>query len=233
MTCLHAKGERAMKTLIGSVVMLLVALGTAAAADQVPSFHGIKLGVSLGSQFQECPWNPPKEGDIPKYISSPDKDEKGNTIPCFHDFGLFTPAAYPQVETVSLIDRFTFLKDAQGNVLLPKPLPTSPTIYIRVLVPASMLLRDGTIEGVTLDYLLVESDRVRDALVEKFGASHPPEKKMSPKMMEWWGIKIISNEVWKTGWGELSLVVTDKDVTVFATTSKLKYFERQNEKDEF
>jgi len=69
MTYLRAKRESAMKTLIGSLVLLLVALGTADAVDQPPIFHGIKLGVSLGSQFQECPWNPPKEGEIPKYIS--------------------------------------------------------------------------------------------------------------------------------------------------------------------
>ncbi len=58
-----------MRTLVVFVVMLLVALGAATGAAQAPIFHGIKLGVSLGSQFRECPWNPPKEGDIPKYIS--------------------------------------------------------------------------------------------------------------------------------------------------------------------
>jgi hypothetical protein len=67
-------------------------------------FHGIKLGVSLDSQLQSCPWNPPKEGDMPDYIRSPYKDERGNTIPCFHHSGYFTPETYPQVETVELIE---------------------------------------------------------------------------------------------------------------------------------
>jgi hypothetical protein len=60
-----------MRTLVGFMVMLLVALGVASGTDQAPIFHGIKLGVSLGSQFLECPWNPPKEGEIPNYISPP------------------------------------------------------------------------------------------------------------------------------------------------------------------
>jgi hypothetical protein len=224
-----------MKTLIGFVVALLVVFSTMAPADQAPIFHGIKLGVSLGSQFQECPWNPPKEGDIPEYISSPYKDEKGNTVPCFHYFSRFTKATYPQaVEGVELIDQVRFLKDAQGHVL-PHELTflNSPTIHIRVLVPASALLSDGTIEEVTLAYLPVESDRVRDALTKKFGASHPSEKKIGPKMMDYFGQKLISNEVWEPGWGELSLVVTDKFVTVRAQTSKLSHFEQENKKDEF
>src|SRR5258708_328169 len=98
MTCLHARGKTPMKTLVGFWAVLLVALGTAAAPDQPPTFHGTKLGVSLGSQFKECPWSPPKKGDIPNYISPPDKNDNGNTIPCFHEWGYFTQAAYPQVE---------------------------------------------------------------------------------------------------------------------------------------
>jgi hypothetical protein len=223
-----------MRTLIGFVVMLLVSLGTATVADQAPTFHGIKLGVSLGSQFQECPWRPPKEGDIPKYISPPDKDDKGNTISCFHDY-LFRPAVYPQVTgLVQLYEHFTFLKDTQGNVLKPEPLPSQPTVFMELLVPASTSLHDGTIEEVILEYLPLESDRVKDDLIKKFGASHPPDKKVSPKIMEYvTGSKLISIEAWETGWGELSLVVTDKDVTVIATTSKLTRFKQESKKDEF
>jgi hypothetical protein len=55
-----------MKALVGVVVLLLVALSAATATDQAPTFHGIILGGSLRSQFQECPWHPSKEGDIPK-----------------------------------------------------------------------------------------------------------------------------------------------------------------------
>jgi len=224
--------ERAMKTLIGFVVMLFVALGTAAATDNAPTFHGIKLGVSLGSQFKECPWSPPKKGDIPEAISPPDKDDKGNTIPCFHEWGMFQPAAYPQlVSLVELFDHFQFLKDAQGDVLKREPLPGLPPIHIQVLVPASAKLSDGTIEGASLDYLPVELDRVKKALVEKFGASHPPEKKMSPEEMKFWGL--ISEELWKTGWGELSLQIHDKEVFVIAKTFKLIRFEQENKKDEF
>lgn len=223
-----------MRTLLGFVVMLLVALGAATGADQPPTFHGIKLGVSLGSQFQECPWNPTKEGDIPMYISPPDIDDKGNTIPCFHSFSLFRPAAYPRViELVELYEHFTFLKDAQDNVLRPEPLPGVPTVYIQLLVPASAPLRDGTIEKVMLEYHPLESDRVRDDLIKKFGASHPPEKKLSPKMEEWLGIKLISREAWETSWGELFLAISEKDVSVVATTSKLTRFEQESKKDEF
>jgi hypothetical protein len=39
MTCLRAKRERAMKTLLSSLVILLVALDTAAAVDQARTFH--------------------------------------------------------------------------------------------------------------------------------------------------------------------------------------------------
>ena len=223
-----------MRTWVGFVVMLLVVLGAATAADQAPTFHGIKLGVALGSQFQQCPWNPPKEGDIPKYIS-PEKDDKGNTIPCFYDFGLFRPAAYPQVTGfVRLYERFALLRDAQGNLLPPDPmLPGQPTVFMELLVPASAPQRDGTLEAVTLEYLPLESERVRDALIKKYGASHPPEIKVNPKLDDWMGIKRISQEAWTTDWGELSLLVTERLVVVSATTSKVIRFERENKKDAF
>jgi len=209
-----------------------VTLGTARASDQAQTFHGVKLGVSLGSQFKECPWSPPKKGDIPDFISPPDKDDKGNTIPCFHEVGLFTQGAYPQAAwSVQLFDHFQILKDAKGNYLQPAPLPGTPTIGIWVLVPALGLLRDGTIEGVSLDYLTLERDRLKNSLVEKFGAGHPPEKKMSPEMMKYWGL--ISEELWDTGWGELSLQIHDKEVFVIAKTSRLIGFERENKKFEF
>jgi hypothetical protein len=163
----------------------------------------------------------------------PDKDNKGNTIPCFHDYGFFRPAAYPQVrESVELYEHFTILKDTKGNVLEPEPL-LGPIVYITLLVPASTSLRDGTVEKVMLDYMPEEADRVTDDLVRKFGASHPPEKRLSPKMEEWLGVKLISREAWETGWGELFLAITEKDVSVIATTSKLTRFERENKKDEF
>jgi len=224
-----------MKTLVGLAVMLLVPLGTATGADQAPTFHGIKLGVSLGSQFQECPWNPPKEGDIPKYISPPDNDDKGNIIPCFHDSSLFRPASYPQVTGfVELYEHLTVLKDTHDNVLQPDPmLPGQPVVFMELLVPASAPLRDGTIEKVILEYLPLESERVKDALIKKFGAGHPPEMKVDPKLDEWMGIKRISQEAWETDWGEVSLVVTEKIVFVSATTSKVTRFERENKKDEF
>jgi hypothetical protein len=217
-----------MRTLV--VGMLLVAFCTATGADQAMTFHGIKLGVSLGSQFRECP----KEGDIPKRVSPPDKDEKGNTIPCFYDFGLFTPAAYPRVVGfIYLFDHFQMLKDDHDNFVVPKPLPGMPTVQIRLFVPASAVLRAGTIEEVSLNYMPLESERVKEALLKKFGASHPPDKKIDPKFEEYMGVKVISRELWETGWGELFLGVTDKDVVVNATTSKLKRFEQENKKDEF
>jgi hypothetical protein len=231
----HAKGDRAMKLLADFVVMLLVAFSAATAADQAPTFHGIKLGVSLRSQFQECPWHPPKEGDIPKFIA-PHLDDKGKIIPCFHDFSLFGPSSHPKVTgLVRLFEHFTFLKDLQDNVqqLDPK-LPGAPTVFMRLLVPASASLRDGTVEEVTLEYLPLEIDRVRDDLIKKFGASHPPEKKLDPKMFEEsTGAKLISAEYWETGWGKLSLLATDKSVYVSATTSKLTRFEQESKKDEF
>jgi hypothetical protein len=46
-------------------------------------------------------------------------------------------------------------------------------------------------------------------------------------------IKIISRDVWKTGWGELMLLVADKDVHVYAKTQKLISFEQEHRKDEF
>lgn len=138
-----------MKILIGFVLMLFVALGTAAATDPAPIFHGIKLGFSLGSQFRECPWNPPKEGDIPKFISPPDRDDKANTIPCFHELGIFKPAAYMQVTGfVRLYEGFTLLKDAQDTILPLEPtLPGQPAVFVELLVPASVTLRDGTGHG--------------------------------------------------------------------------------------
>lgn len=42
-----------------------------------------------------------------------------------------------------------------------------------------------------------------------------------------------SREVWATGWGEVFLVLTNKEVSVTAKTSKLMSFERENKKDEF
>jgi hypothetical protein len=225
-----------VKPLVNLVVMLFVALSTATAGDQAPTIHGISLGVSLGSQFQECPWHPAKEGDIPKYVSPPHKDDKGNIVPCFHDFSLFKPAPHPEVTgPVRLFEHFTFLKDTKDNVLQLEPmLPGAPTVFMKLIVPASKSLRDGTIEEVTLEYLPLEMDRVRDALIERFGPSHPPEKKVDPKMFEeLTGAKLVSAEYWETSWGKLSLLATDKSVYVSATTSKLAHFEQENKKAEF
>jgi len=136
-------------------------------------------------------------------------------------------------DLVELYEHFTFLKDAQGNVLQHEPLPGAPTVFIKLLVPASAPLRDGTIEEVMLGYHPLESDGVRDDLIKKFGAGHPPEKKVSPKMEEWLGIKLISREAWETGWGELFLAITEKDVSIIATTSNLTRFEQEKKKDQF
>jgi hypothetical protein len=225
-----------VKPLVSLVVMLVVALSAATAADQPPTIHGIILGVSLRSQFQECPWHPAKEGDIPKYISPPHKDDKGNIVPCFHDYSLFRPLPYPNVSgLVRLFEHFTFLKDLKDNVQQLEPmLPGAPTVFMRILVPASAALRDGTVEEVTLEYLPLETDRVRDDLIKKFGASHPSEKKVDPKIFEEsTGARLISAEYWETGWGKLSLLATDKSVYVSATTSKLTRFEQENKKAEF
>lgn len=159
-------------------------LSVASAKDQPPTFHGIKLGVSLDSQFKNCPWNPPKEGDIPDYVYSPYQDEKGNTIPCFHHWGRFTPTTYLQAVSVELFEYPQRLKDDKGQALPRQPRLTR---YIQVLVPASTQLGNGTIEGVMLSYLPEELDEIREGLATKFGTSHPPERKMSPEMMELWG----------------------------------------------
>ena len=232
----HRKGDGAMKSLVGFLVMLLLALSTATAADQTPTFHGINLGVSLRSQFQECPWHPPKEGDIPKYIAPPHADDKGKVVPCFHDFSLYIPSPYPKVSgVVRLFEHFTFLKDLHDNVQQLEPmLPGAPMVFLRLLVPASASLRDGTVEEVSLEYLPLEINQVRDDLIKKFGASHPPEKKLDPKVFEEsTGTKLISTEYWETGWGKLYLLATDKSVYVAATTSKLTRFEQENKKNEF
>src|SRR5262245_9833356 len=141
-----------MKALI-ALALVLFLLGPATAADEAPTFHGIKLGVSLSSQFQECPRNPPKEGDIPEHIDTPFRDEKGNTIPCFFRSLPYIPATYPIVEIVKLIKRIALLKDEKGKVLPRQPRPGLPVVYVRVLVPASAQLDDGTIEEVALGYM--------------------------------------------------------------------------------
>jgi hypothetical protein len=217
-----------------AALMSLVVFSTAVAAEQAPTFHGIKLGVSLGSQFQECPWNPPKERDIPDHIDTPFNDKEGNPIPCFFLPLPYTPTPHSKVQTVELIERVTLLKDGKGDVISPQPLPELPVVYIQVFVPASAQLGDGTVEGVMLLYLPLEADRVKDALVKKFGTSHPPDDKVSPKLVEeFLGAKIISREVWRTNWGELFLGVTGKDVSVLAKTAKLRNFEQEHERDEF
>ena len=224
-----------MKRLVGFAVLLLVALSAATPADQIPTFHGINLGGSLRSQFQECPWHPPKEGEIPKYISPPHKDDKGNIIPCFHDFSLFMPSPYPKVSgLVRLFEHFTFLKDLKDNVQQLEPmLPGAPTVFMRVLVPAKGALRDGTVEEVSLEYLPLEIDRVEADLIKTFGPSHPPEKKLDAKRFEEsTGAKLVSAEYWEMPWGKLSLLATDKSVYVSATTTKLTHFE-QDKKNEF
>jgi len=130
--------------------------------------------------------------------------------------------------SVELIEHIPPLKDDAGNVLARKPFPGAPTVDITLLVPPS------TIEEVTLSYDPGESDRVRDALVEKYGTSQPDKKTSSDKMIEkYFEIKIISRDVWKTGWGELMLLVADKDVHVYAKTQKLISFEQEHRKDEF
>jgi hypothetical protein len=226
----------ARRSVVFLVALLVLAIkaGSATTADETPTFHGIKLGISLDSQFKKCPWNPPKEGDIPEHIDSPYKDEKGNTIPCFLHWLPYTPTPNPKVDTIELLEFFSVLKDAKGEVLARQPSPGLPVVYAQVLVPASTQLGNGTIEEVMLLYVPLESGRVKEALVEKYGISHAPEKKVSSSAAEeLFGVKVISREVWNTGWGEISLVVTDKDVTVIAETSKLMSFERDNKKDEF
>ena len=77
---------------------------------------------------------------------------------------------------------------------MPKPLPGMPTMQIRLLVPASTVLRDGTIEEVALNCMPLESERVKEALLKKFGASHPPDKKTDPKFEEYMEVKVTSPE---------------------------------------
>jgi len=140
------------------------------------------------------------------------------------------------VSSAQLFEKLTFLKDAQGgNIPIFEPqLLSSPIVLLELLVPASGPLRDGTVEKVALAYPPFESDRIKDDLIKKFGASHPPTKKLDPKTyQEMTGQRIISREVWETGWDELFLGVSDKDVSVVATTSKLARFEQENKKDEF
>ena len=55
---------------------------------------------------------------------------------------------------------------------MPKPLPGMPTMQVRLLVPASTVLRDGTIEEVALNCMPLESERVKEALLKK--RSKPP-----------------------------------------------------------
>ena len=130
----------------------------------------------------------------------------------------------------------TPLKDAAGNVLERKPFPGAPVVNIAVLIPPSAQLGDGTIEQVILSYDPVESDSIKDALAAKYGTSHPPEaeEKINPKIIEeYLGAKLISQEIWKPGWGELMLEVGDKYLCVSAKTQKLISFEQANKKDEF
>lgn len=158
-------------TILAVLMLVLMSAVRGQAQKPDPIFHGIRLGVSPGSQFKECPWNPPKEGDIPNFISPPDKDNKGNTIPCFHAYvNFFQPAASPQVVSlVQLYEHLEILKDAQGNVSSPEPLPGLPKLSIQLLVPANTPLLEGTIEEVGLVYHPLEADRVRDSLIKKFG----------------------------------------------------------------
>ena len=95
--------------------------------------------------------------------------------------GLVHTSVYPRAVTVELFERFVGLKDDQGHYLPRQALPGFPVVYIQVLVPASAKLGDGTIEEVMSLYMPLEADRVKDALVKKFGTSHPPEDKMKPK----------------------------------------------------
>ena len=60
--------------------------------------------------------------------------------------------------------------------------------------------RRRNIEEVTLLYLAVELDRVKNALEKKFGTGQPPEGKNFARELEAAGFRV---EIWKTGWGEL------------------------------
>ena len=230
-----------MKELTGFAVALLIGLGTSPTTDEVPTFHGVKLGVSLDSQLQKCPWNPPKEGDIPEVLYSPYKDENGDTLPCYvPNPVLFRVDSYVGTKNVELIERPTVTKDEKGEVLSRQPLPGYPVVYVEVLVPARTEVAKGTVEEVTLTYLPLESDRVRDALTKKFGASHSPDTQMTPEeeklAREIMEAEIVSREFWATTWGQVFLGVTAKEVVVIAETSKLLAFEREKEerkKDEF
>ena len=126
------------------------------------------------------------------------------------------------------------LKDAKGQVLPSEPLPGLPILLLRLLVSPSTQVGDGTIEEVSLTYVPMEADRIKDALVKKFGPSHPHELVTRDiEIAKLIGAKLISRDTWEPGWGELSLVVADKYVLVHAKTSKLIAFERENKKDEF
>jgi hypothetical protein len=132
---------------------------------------------------------------------------------------------------IRLVENIAFFWNEKENPV--PPMPGLPDVWIDVFVPASKELGEGTVEAVRLTYDSSESDRVKAALSEKYGTSHPPAKKINPKIIELLGAKLISQEVWKTGWGELMLVVADKYVSVSAKTQKLISFEQENKKDEF
>lgn len=204
------------------------------APDQPPTFHRIKLGVSLDSQFQRCPT---KDSKYPSSLFSPYKDRNGNTIPCFYELLLFKPEPYPKVEKIRLVDLMTFFQDEKGNPVPPgRGTPGLPDVWIDVFVPASKELGEGTVEGVDLTYAPSESDRVKTALSKKFGAGHSLDNEsgfMNPAVVGLLGAKVISREGWKTDWGQVSLGITDQYVLAYATTSKLIEFQRQNKKDEF
>ena len=179
--------------LVCALICFFAANESTTATDQAPTFHSIKLGVPLGSLFQRCPT---KDGDYPQFRSSPYKDLNGNTIPCF--FEMFPPKTepYPEVKPVRLVENIAFFWDEKRNPV--PPMPGSPEVWLDVFVPASKEIGDGTVEAIRLTYDSSDSDRVKTALSEKYGTSHPPAEKINPKIIEMVGAKLISQEVWKT-----------------------------------
>jgi hypothetical protein len=214
---------------LACLLLILIGFGTATATDQPLTFHSIKLGLSLDSQFQRCPT---KDGEYPKFLSSPFQDRNGNTIPCFYELLPAKPKSYPDVRMIRLVEYIAFFWNEKENPA--PPMPGRPDVWIDVFVPASKEVGEGTVEAVRLEYDSSEADRVKTALIEKYGTSHPPEKKIDTKIIEpLLGAKLISQEVWKTAWGELMLLVWDKYVVVDTKTQKLISFEQANKKDEF
>lgn len=198
--------ETRQRIIVGAAFLLFSGVAFGQQSTEAPVFHGLKLGLTLGSQINKCTMH--------RYSTGSEKVE-GSGENCFNDLGI-------RVGATASIDIMTI-----GTTVSAQELPTDKRAYLVVaLVPTgSTEIMDATIESVELEYDMGEASGILGSLKAKFG--EPVECEQSTKQS---GLGVSVNAVacsWKASWGLIAYYAPAEKIgklkVVAATTKYIKY----------